>query len=119
VLSTVDKSNAEEGILTLRVSYTGTTKEADEAREDALHNELQVLVFWVTYRPCKPTPHTVPHLHSACGPSCRPTLLCHQCSALVRAWCAACWMWFVARPAKALLGGWKACVVPGGTQIVH
>ena len=42
VYSTVDKSNESEGILTLRVAYTGTTKEAEQARADALQNELQV-----------------------------------------------------------------------------
>ena len=48
VLSTVDKTDASEGITTLHVSYTGTTKEAEQAREDALHNELQVAP------PCRP-----------------------------------------------------------------
>ena len=40
--STVDKSKEEEGVLTMSIAYTGTTKEAEQARADALQNELQV-----------------------------------------------------------------------------
>jgi hypothetical protein len=42
VYSSIDKSKEAEGVLTMSIAYTGTTKEAEQARVDALHNELQV-----------------------------------------------------------------------------
>ncbi len=40
VLSSVDRSQQDEGIITLKMSYTGTTDEVRQAREEALQNEL-------------------------------------------------------------------------------
>ena len=40
MLSSVDRSQQHEGIITLKMSYTGTTGEVRQAREEALQNEL-------------------------------------------------------------------------------
>ena len=40
VLSSVDRSQQHEGIITLKMSYTGTTDEVRQAREEALQNDL-------------------------------------------------------------------------------
>ena len=41
VLTSVDRTHQDEGIITLKISYTGTTDETRQAREEALQNEMQ------------------------------------------------------------------------------
>ena len=41
VLTSVDRRHQHEGITTLKISYTGTTDETRQAREDAQQNEMQ------------------------------------------------------------------------------
>lgn len=41
MLTSVDRSQQHEGIITLKMSYTGTTDETRRAREEALQNEEQ------------------------------------------------------------------------------
>lgn len=40
VLTTVDRKHEKEGIVTLKISYTGTTNDTQRAREEALQNEM-------------------------------------------------------------------------------
>ena len=41
VLTSVDRSQEHEGIITMKMSYTGTTDETRRAREEALKNEME------------------------------------------------------------------------------
>ena len=41
MLARVDRSQQHEGIITLKMDYTGTTQEARQARKEALQNEMQ------------------------------------------------------------------------------
>ena len=41
VLTSVDRSQQHEGITTVKMSYTGTTDEAQQAHRDALANEVE------------------------------------------------------------------------------
>ena len=41
VLTSIDRSHQHEGIITLKMDYTGTTHETAQARKEALQNEMQ------------------------------------------------------------------------------
>lgn len=41
MLTSIDRSHQHEGIITLKMDYTGTTDETRQARKEALQNEMQ------------------------------------------------------------------------------
>ncbi len=41
MLTSIDRSHQHEGIITLKMDYTGTTHETAQARKEALQNEMQ------------------------------------------------------------------------------